>query len=129
MDFDEFHDFVIDCDLPTKAYGFDTMGLQYEEANKGSNDKVLELHEFIAMVTRVAFNRANPQVGGRSTPWLADPAHPAPPSKPTALTNHGYDRSKVHGSDRIRTHGHGSDPLTHGSGPPKPMVPTPSPWV
>jgi len=63
MDFDEFNDFVIDCDLPTKEYGFDTMQLQYEEANKGSTDKVLEMHEFLAMLIRISFARANPQAG------------------------------------------------------------------
>jgi hypothetical protein len=63
MDMEEFHDFVIECDIPTKEYAFDTMVLQYQNANQGSGDRVLELNEFVAMVVRIAFFRANPQSG------------------------------------------------------------------
>ena len=43
MDMEEFHDFVIECDLPTKDYAYDTMVMHYQGANQGSGDKVLEL--------------------------------------------------------------------------------------
>jgi hypothetical protein len=63
MDMEEFHDFILECDLPTAEYGFDTMSLQYSEANQGSGDRVLELHEFLTMLVRIAFYRANPRSG------------------------------------------------------------------
>ena len=45
MDMEEFHDFAIECDLPTKDYSFETMVLQYQYANQlsGAGDRVLEL--------------------------------------------------------------------------------------
>ena len=49
--------------MPTKEYGFDTMTLHYSEANAGSSDSVLELHEFLTMLGRIAFYRANPRSG------------------------------------------------------------------
>ena len=63
MDMEEFHDFCIECDLPTQEYTFDTMQLHYSEANAGSGDKVLVLHEFLTMLVRIAFYRANPRSG------------------------------------------------------------------
>merc|ERR1719217_603110 len=65
MDMEEFHDFVIESDLITDAYGFDTMSGQFTKANAGSNDTVLELHEFLTMLVRISFFRANPQYGMR----------------------------------------------------------------
>ena len=65
MDMEEFHDFVIESDLVTDAYGFDTMSGQFVKANAGSNDDVLELHEFLTMLVRISFYRANPQYGMR----------------------------------------------------------------
>ena len=65
MDMDEFHDFVIESDLITDQYGFDTMSGQFTKANAGSNDSVLELHEFLTMIVRISFFRANPQYGMR----------------------------------------------------------------
>merc|ERR1719181_1306558 len=65
MDMEEFHDFVIESDLITDAYGFDTMSGQFTKANAGSNDTVLEFHEFCTMLVRIAFFRANPQYGMR----------------------------------------------------------------
>jgi len=65
MDMDEFHDFVIEAQLVTDAYGFDTMSGQFTKANAGSNDSVLELHEFLTMLVRISFFRANPQYGMR----------------------------------------------------------------
>jgi len=46
-------------------YGFDTMSGQFTKANAGSNDTVLELHEFLTMLVRISFFRANPQYGMR----------------------------------------------------------------
>jgi len=65
MDMDEFHDFVIEADLVTDAYGFDTMSGQFTKANAGSNDSVLEFHEFLTMLVAISFFRANPQYGMR----------------------------------------------------------------
>merc|ERR1719171_1673433 len=65
MDKEEFHDFVIESDLITDMYGFDTMSGQFTKANAGSNDDVLELHEFLTMLVRISFFRANPQYGMR----------------------------------------------------------------
>ena len=65
MDMEEFHDFVIESNLITDAYGFDTMSGQFTKANAGSNDSVLELHEFLTMLVRISFFRANPQYGMR----------------------------------------------------------------
>ena len=39
------------------------MTLHYSEANAGSSDSVLELHEFLTMLVRIAFYRANPRSG------------------------------------------------------------------
>jgi len=65
MDMEEFHDFVIESDLVTDMYGFETMAGQFTKANAGSNDTVLEFHEFLTMLVRVSFFRANPQYGMR----------------------------------------------------------------
>merc|ERR1719164_153251 len=65
MDMEEFHDFVIESDLITDSYGFDTMSGQFTKANAGSNDTVLEFHEFLTMLVRISFFRANPQYGMR----------------------------------------------------------------
>ena len=37
MDMEEFHDFVVEANLITDAYGFDTMTGQFTKANAGSN--------------------------------------------------------------------------------------------
>merc|ERR1719171_1939099 len=65
MDMEEFHDFVIEANLITDQYGFDTMSGQFTKANAGSNDTVLEFHEFLTMLVRISFFRANPQYGMR----------------------------------------------------------------
>jgi len=65
MDMEEFHDFVIEADLTTDQYGFETMSGQFTKANAGSNDDVLEFHEFLTMLVRISFFRANPQYGMR----------------------------------------------------------------
>merc|ERR1719305_1562420 len=65
MDMEEFHDFVIEADLITDQYGFDTMSGQFTKANAGSNDDVLEFHEFLTMLVGISFFRANPQYGMR----------------------------------------------------------------
>jgi len=65
MDMEEFHDFVIEANLQTDQYGFDTMSGQFTKANAGSNDTVLEFHEFLTMLTRISFFRSNPQYGMR----------------------------------------------------------------
>merc|ERR1719174_1989689 len=65
MDMEEFHDFVIESNLITDMYGFDTMSGQFTKANAGSNDTVLELHEFLTMIVRISFFRSNPQYGMR----------------------------------------------------------------
>merc|ERR1711871_443113 len=65
MDMEEFHDFVIESDLITDQYGFDTMSGQFTKAHGGSNDTVLEFHEFLTMLVRISFFRANPQYGMR----------------------------------------------------------------
>ena len=51
--------------IVSKVYSFDTITLHYQEANKssGAGDRVLELHEFLTMLVRVAFYRANPRAG------------------------------------------------------------------
>jgi len=41
------------------------MSGQFTKANAGSNDTVLELHEFLTMLVRISFFRANPQYGMR----------------------------------------------------------------
>jgi len=63
MDLDEFHDFVIEADLLTKEYGFDTISGQFTKAIDGGDDSVMELHEFLTMIVRISFFRANPQYG------------------------------------------------------------------
>jgi len=63
MDMEEFHDFVIDANLLTDAYGFDVISGSFTKANAGSNDTVLEFHEFLTMLVRIAFYRANPHYG------------------------------------------------------------------
>jgi hypothetical protein len=65
MEMVEFHDFVIETDLITDQYGFDTMKGQFHKANAGSDDNFLELHEFCTMLVRISFFRANPQYGMR----------------------------------------------------------------
>jgi len=65
MDMEEFHDFVIEANIITEVYGFDTMSGQFTKANAGSNDDVLEMHEFLTMIVRISFFRANPQYGMR----------------------------------------------------------------
>ena len=67
MDMDEFHDFVIETSLEVEGYGWNTMTAQYKAANLGSNDDVLEIHEFLTSLVRIAFYRANPQFGLHST--------------------------------------------------------------
>ena len=47
MDLEELHDFVIECNLEIPSYGWQTMAKQFKEANEGSNDDVLVLHEFL----------------------------------------------------------------------------------
>ena len=54
MDMEEFHDFVIEAGLTTEKYGFDTMSGQFTKANAGSNDDVLEFHEFLTVCARDA---------------------------------------------------------------------------
>jgi hypothetical protein len=63
MDMEEFHDFVIDSKLLTESYGFEVITGSFTKANAGSNDKVLEFHEFITMLVRISFYRANPHYG------------------------------------------------------------------
>ena len=41
------------------------MSGQFTKANAGSNDTVLEFHEFLTMLVRISFFRANPQYGMR----------------------------------------------------------------
>jgi len=65
MDMEEFHDFVIEAGLVTDGYGFDSMSGQFTKANAGSNDTVLEFHEFLTMLVRISFFRSNPQYGMR----------------------------------------------------------------
>ena len=65
MELDEFYDFVVETNLITDQYGFDTMSGQFTKANAGSDDNHLELHEFLTMLVRIAFFRANPQHGMR----------------------------------------------------------------
>jgi len=65
MDMDEFNDFAVECSLPTREYGLNVMQNQFVKADggAGSKDKVLELGEFVGMLVRVSFFRANPQHG------------------------------------------------------------------
>ena len=106
MSMDEFHDFVVDVGLETKAYRFETMTIQFTKANatntaqvraqrqeskrdaqsrgndapdwqktgpgkvKGTSDgkeakkdAELVLYEFLNMLVRIAFWRANPKFG------------------------------------------------------------------
>jgi len=65
MDMEEFHDFVIEADVKTQMYDFGAMSGQFTKANAGSNDTVLEFHEFLTMIVRISFFRANPQYGMR----------------------------------------------------------------
>ena len=48
---------------PPVNHGRQTMAKQYQAANQGSNDAVLELHEFLVFLIRVSFYRANPRYG------------------------------------------------------------------
>jgi hypothetical protein len=41
------------------------MSGQFTKANAGSNDTVLEFHEYLTMLVRISFFRANPQYGMR----------------------------------------------------------------
>ena len=43
----------------TDQYGFDTMSGNFTKANAGSNDSVLELHEFLTMLVSISYFRAN----------------------------------------------------------------------
>jgi len=94
MDMDEFHDFVIEADLITKEYGFDVMQGQFTKALDGGDDSVLELHEFLTMVIRIAFHRANPRYGinvssGTSGKTQLDLEHvPLPEALETVLEAH-----------------------------------------
>ena len=65
MDMDELRDFVVDTNLEVEGYGWQTMQKQYKEANVGSSDEVLELHEFLVCLVRISFYRANPRYGMR----------------------------------------------------------------
>ena len=65
MDVDELHDFVIETSLEVDSYGWSTMMRQYQLANRGSSDEVLDLHEFLTFLVRVSFYRANPRYGLR----------------------------------------------------------------
>jgi len=63
MDMEEFHDFVIEADLITDMYGFDTMSGQATKS--AGSDKCLTFSEFLTMLVRISFYRANPQYGMR----------------------------------------------------------------
>ena len=63
MDLDELHNFVVETSIEVDGYGWLTMAAQYKEANLGSSDDVLMVHEFLAFLVRVAFFRANPRYG------------------------------------------------------------------
>jgi len=62
MDLEEFHDFVIEADLITDTYGFDTMSGQF---TKAAGDASLNFTEFMTMIVKISFFRANPQYGMR----------------------------------------------------------------
>jgi len=63
LEIDEFHDFVIEADLITKEYGFHVITSQFSKAIEGGDDAVMELSEFLTMIVRIAFYRANPRYG------------------------------------------------------------------
>ena len=65
MDMEEFNDFAIECTgLITKDYGFNVMANQFAKSDGlSSKDKVLDLAEFIALLVRISFYRANPSFG------------------------------------------------------------------
>ena len=65
MDMDELRDFVVETSLEVEGYGWNVMMRQYKEANVGSADDVLELHEFLLCLVRISFFRANPLYGMR----------------------------------------------------------------
>ena len=62
---EEFNDFAIECTgLITKDYGFNVMANQFAKSDGlSSKDKVLDLAEFIALLVRISFYRANPSFG------------------------------------------------------------------
>jgi len=94
MDMDEFHDFCIEADLITKEYGFEVMQAQFTKALDGGDDSVLEMHEFVTMIIRVAFHRANPRYGinvstGTSGKTQVDAEHvPLPDALENVLEAH-----------------------------------------
>jgi len=65
MDMEEFNDFAIECTgLITKEYGFNVMANQFSKSDGlSSKDKVLDLIEFVALLVRISFYRANPAFG------------------------------------------------------------------
>jgi len=65
MDMEEFNDFAIECvGLITKEYGFNVMANQFSKSDGlSSKDKVLDLTEFVALLVRISFYRANPAFG------------------------------------------------------------------
>ena len=66
MDADEFRDVAFDCGLPTSSYGVEVMLGEFSKANAGSGDSVLVFHEFLTVLVRVSFFRANPHHGMRA---------------------------------------------------------------
>lgn len=62
MEKEELHDFVIEADLITDQYGFDTMAGQFTKANAGSDDDCLELHEFLTMLVRCGGRHSTPRL-------------------------------------------------------------------
>lgn len=58
MEMDEFHDFVTDADLLSEEYSFEAISSQFTKAVEGARDEMMELSEFLTMVVRVAFYRA-----------------------------------------------------------------------
>ena len=71
MDLDEFQDFAVDVGLETKAYSFEAMCLQFTKADNanargaaaGPGNKALVLYEFLNVLVRIGFWRANPTYG------------------------------------------------------------------
>ena len=65
MESDEFRDFAIECGLSTERYGYEAMLGEFKAAKAGSNDKCLVYPEFLVVLVRVSFFRANPHHGMR----------------------------------------------------------------
>jgi len=76
LDMDEFHDFVVEAELATQAYSFGAISNQFTKSN-GEDDNSLTLDEFLTMLVRISFFRANPHFGAHGSDGVREGAPPS----------------------------------------------------